>query len=58
MAVTGAYTWLRVKPTLGQVEGAHRVRRSALVELAVGIVVLAVTAVLVATPTPVDLVAR
>lgn len=58
VAVTGAYNWLRVKPTLGQLEGAHRVRRSALVELAVGAVVLAVTAILVATPTAMDLAAR
>jgi copper transport protein len=58
VAGTGAYHWLRVKPTLGHVEGAHRVRRSAFVELAIGLVVLAVTAVLVATPTAMDLAAR
>lgn len=55
VAATGAYNWLRVRPTLGDVEGARRVRRSAMVELAVGVLVLAVTAVLVATPTAVDL---
>ena len=58
VAATGAYNWLRVKPTLGQMEGTHRVRRSAMVELAVGLLVLAVTAVLVATPTAIDVAAR
>ena len=57
VAATGAYNWLRVRPALGDAEGARRVRRSAAVELAVGLVVLAVTAVLVATPTAVDLAA-
>jgi len=51
---TGAYNWLRVRPALGDVQGAHRIRRSAVVELAVGVLVLAVTAVLVATPPPAD----
>lgn len=55
VAGTGAYNWLRVKPALGDVEGAHRIRRSATVELLVGAVVLIITAVLVATPTAVDL---
>ena len=50
VAGTGAYNWLRVKPALGNVEGARRIRRSASVELAVGVLVLIVTAVLVATP--------
>lgn len=49
---TGAYNWLRVKPTLGEERAAGRLRRSAILELAVGVVVLAVTAVLVATATP------
>jgi putative copper export protein/methionine-rich copper-binding protein CopC len=49
---TGAYNWLRVKPVLGSEAAAGRLRRSALLELAVGVVVLAVTAVLVATATP------
>ncbi len=52
VAGTGAYNWLRVKPTLGGPDGGARVRRSASVELAVGVFVLAATAVLVATPTP------
>lgn len=54
VAGTGAYNWLRVKPALGTVDGAHRIRRSATVELVVGLLVLVVTAVLVATPTPMD----
>ena len=58
VAVSGAHNWLRMKPTLGQVDGARRIRRSALVELTVGLLVLAVTAVLVATPTAMDLAAR
>lgn len=55
VAATGAYNWLRVRPALGDIEGARRVRRSASVELAIGVIVLALTAVLVATPTPLDL---
>lgn len=54
VAGTGAYNWLRVRPALGDLEGARRIRRSSAVELAVGVLVLAVTAVLVATPTPMD----
>lgn len=49
---TGAYNFLRVKPALGDEVGTHRLRRSAALELAVGVVVLAVTAVLVATSPP------
>ena len=55
MAFTGAYNWLRVKPTLGQAEGAVLIRRSATIEVIVGIIVLLVTAVLVATPTAMDM---
>lgn len=54
VAATGAYNWLRVKPTLGAPTGAVRIRRSATLELAVGVLVLIVTAVLVATPPPMD----
>jgi len=46
----GARNFLRVRPSLGQEEGTRRLRRSAGWELAVGIVVLLVTAVLVALP--------
>lgn len=55
VAGTGAYNWLRVKPTLGTAAGAMRIRASARVELMVGLLVLIVTAVLVATPTPMDM---
>lgn len=54
VAGTGAYNWLRVKPALGRLEGAARIRRSATIELTVGVLVLAVTAFLVATPTAMD----
>ncbi|MEO6528805.1 MAG: CopD family protein [Gemmatimonadaceae bacterium] len=57
VAGTGAYNWLRVRPRLGTERGAARVRRSATVELAVGALVLLVTAVLVATPTATDMAA-
>jgi putative copper export protein/methionine-rich copper-binding protein CopC len=49
---TGAYNWLKVKPALGDEIAAGRLRRSAALELTVGVVVLAITAVLVATATP------
>ena len=52
VALTGAYNWLRVKPSLATVEGAHRLRRSATVEVSVAVIVLLITAILVATPTP------
>jgi putative copper export protein len=55
VAVTGAYNWLRVKPTLGHVEGGVRIRRSATVEVVIGVLVLLVTAILVATPTAMDM---
>ncbi|HEU0302449.1 MAG TPA: copper resistance protein CopC [Longimicrobium sp.] len=51
---TGAYNFLRVKPALDGEPGVLRLRRSAMVEIAVGVLVLAVTAVLVATATPAD----
>lgn len=49
---TGAYNWRKVKPALGHEVAAGRLRRSATLELAVGVVVVAITAVLVATATP------
>ncbi|MFN2399350.1 MAG: copper resistance CopC/CopD family protein [Gemmatimonadaceae bacterium] len=55
-AGTGAYNWLRVKPSLGNESGAFRIRRTARAELVIGVLVLIVTAILVATPTPVDMV--
>ncbi|MEO7966248.1 MAG: copper resistance CopC family protein [Gemmatimonadaceae bacterium] len=51
LAVTPA---LRVKPSLGDIEGATRVKRTVIAELAIGLVVLLVTAALVATPPPAD----
>lgn len=53
-ALTGAYNWLRVRPTLGDQTGALRLRRSAGVEITIAALVVAVTAVLVAMPMPMD----
>ncbi|MEX2154213.1 MAG: CopD family protein [Gemmatimonadaceae bacterium] len=52
VAGTGAYNWRRVRPALGDEVGARRVRRSATAEILVAVVVLGITAVLVATGTP------
>jgi putative copper export protein/methionine-rich copper-binding protein CopC len=52
VALAGAYNWRRVRPAVAEEGGARRLRRTAWAELAVGAVVLAVTAVLVGTPTP------
>ena len=54
VAGAGAYNWRRVRPALVDAEGAERLWRSVRVELAIGVLVLVVTAVLVATPTPMD----
>lgn len=51
-AALGAYNWKRVRPVLGAEPGARRLRRSASAELAIGTLLLAVTAVLVALPAP------
>ena len=56
-AGTGAYNWLHVRPRLGSRRGTVRMRRSASVELAMGVLVLLATAILVATPTAVDVTA-
>lgn len=48
----GFYNWRRVRPALGAEPGARRLARSASVELAIGTILLAVTAVLVALPAP------
>jgi len=50
---TGAYNWLRVRPALGTEAATRRLQRSAGLELIVGSLVVCVTAVLVATETPV-----
>ncbi|HYR08090.1 MAG TPA: CopD family protein [Longimicrobium sp.] len=52
VAALGFYNWRRVLPTLGDDASTHRLRRSARAELGLGLVVLLVTAVLVALPTP------
>ena len=58
VAFTGAYNWLRIRPSLVADAGAaRRLRASASVELAVTAVVIAVTAVLVATPPPAEMLA-
>lgn len=54
-AGTGAYNWKRVLPALGTPPATHRLQRSASVELAAACVVLVITAVLVATPMPVEM---
>lgn len=48
----GAYNWLRVRPALQTESAARHLRRSAALELTAGVLVLAITAVLVATPPP------
>jgi putative copper export protein/methionine-rich copper-binding protein CopC len=52
VALTGAYNWRRVLPRLGDEAAAREVRRAASLELALGAVVLAVTAALVVTMPP------
>jgi putative copper export protein len=48
----GYHNWQRVRPALGAAPGAARLARSASMELALGTLLLAVTAVLVALPAP------
>lgn len=52
LAVTGAYNWRRVKPSLGTATATSRLRTLGASELAIGCVVIVVTAILVALPTP------
>lgn len=52
VAGVGAHNWRRVLPSLGTASATAALRRSALLELATAAVVLAATAVLVATPMP------
>lgn len=54
VAGIGAYNWLRVRPALGEERGVRRLQRSGGMELLVGLAVLGATAVLVATPTPME----
>lgn len=55
VAGTGFYNWRYVKPRLGTDDATGHIRRSANVEVVVAVIVLLVTAVLVATPTPLDM---
>ena len=52
VAALGYHNWRRVRPALGTDEATARLERSAAMELAVGALVIIITAVLVATPTP------
>ena len=52
VTATGFYNWRFVQPSLGTNAATVRLRRSATSELVIGVVVLVVTAVLVAMPTP------
>jgi putative copper export protein len=49
---TGAYNWRRLRPRLGAAAATATFRWSARFELAIGVVVIVITAILVATPTP------
>lgn len=56
LLLTGAYNWRRVKPALATDNAApDRLRHSATLELVFGVLILAVTAVLVALPTPFEM---
>lgn len=55
VALTGFYNWRVVKPRLGSADAALHLRRSASIEVAVALLVLLVTAVLVASPTALDM---
>ena len=55
VALTGFYNWRFVKPRLGTTEASAHLERSARVEVAVAVIVLLVTAVLVASPTSMDM---
>lgn len=50
LLATGAYNWRVVKPTLGARGSSRRLLRAAAVELAVAVIILAVTASLVSMP--------
>ena len=52
----GLYNWRRVLPQLSTIPAAtHRLRRSAVAELSIGVLVILITAVLVATPTGMEM---
>lgn len=52
VAATGAYNWRFVRPRLGVAGGTRRITRSARLELGIALVVIIITAVLVAQPVP------
>ena len=52
VAAAGAVNWRRILPSLGQRSATRTLRRSAAFELLMALGILALTAVLVATPTP------
>jgi copper transport protein len=52
LAALGYHNWRRVRPSLGTDEGTARLERSASIEVGIGVLVVIVTAILVATPTP------
>ena len=54
--MTGFYNWRFVQPELGTVAATARLKRSATVEVTVALLVLLVTAILVASPTSMDMV--
>ena len=56
VTMTGFYNWRFVKPRLGTPEATTHLRRSAIVEVGVAVLVLLVTAVLVAMPTSMDMI--
>ena len=56
VALTGFYNWRFVQPKLGAPDATAHLKRSALVEVGVAVIVLLVTAVLVASPTSMDMV--
>lgn len=55
VAITGFYNWRFVKPRLGTTDATGHLNRSARVEVAVAAIVLLITAVLVASPTSLDM---
>jgi len=55
VAGTGAFNWKRVMPSLGSAAATRRLHRSAALEMAAALLVLVVTAVLVATPMPAEM---
>lgn len=55
VAGTGAFNWLRVRPVLETESGMRLFRRTASAELMIAGLVILVTAILVAAPTPGDL---